>query len=227
MKLSIFSILMVLTAGLLFAVAGNPLLRLDLFESTVVNRVLNYQLSALVVAGLALLVTFVFAGEIRLGYLNLNRSGSMAPIFGRSGGGKWEADAWIIASIMALIVGVVTFFQFLPSGFAFHWAYVALVIPFAATNAFTEEVIFRLSYVTMGDNYTHSRAYGLVMGSMVFGVIHYWGLAPNGVTGAAMSAFLGFILAKSIQETKGFYWAFTIHFVLDIPIMLFVLNHTP
>lgn len=226
-KLGIFSVLMVLTGGLLFVVSSRPLFGFSPFESDVVNHVLNYQLSALPVAGLALVLTFAFAGRVRLGYLNANRRGEMRPVFGRSDGGRWETDGWVIGLIMAAIVGIVTFFQFLPAGFAFHWIYVALIVPFAAMNAFTEETVFRLPYVTMGDNDTNSRVYGLVMGSVVFGVLHFWGVAPNGFLGAIMAAFVGYFLAKSIQETRGFYWAFMIHFMLNLATMLFVLNQAP
>jgi membrane protease YdiL (CAAX protease family) len=128
---------------------------------------------------------------------------------------------------MVAIVALVTFFQFLPGGFSFTWGHLLLVIPIAAMNAFTEEAIFRVPYVTMGANETDSRAYGLVMGSVVFGALHYWGAAPNRIIGAVMSALLGFVLAKSIQETKGFFWAFTIHFMLDLAIVLFILSQAP
>ena len=217
---------MLLVSGLLAMVSGRPLFRFSPFESDVVNRMLNYQLSALPVAGLALLVTFAFAGRIRLGYLNLSRRGEMRPVFGRSGGGRWETDAWFIGLMMVLTVTVVTFFQLLPGGFTFHWVHMALIVPFAAVNAFTEETIFRLPYVTMGDNETNSPMYGLIMGSVVFGAIHFWGVAPNGVVGVIMSALLGFFLAKSIQETKGFYWAFMIHFMLNLAGMFFILNRS-
>lgn len=42
-----------------------------------------------------------------------------------------------------------------------------------------------------------------------------------------MSAALGFFLATSIQETKGFFWAFTIHFMLNLVGMALVLNQAP
>lgn len=226
-RLGIFSVLMVLTACALFVVSATPLFRFSPFESDVVNHVLNYQLSALPVAGFALVLTFAFAGRVRLGYLNLNRRGEMRTFTGRSGGGRWESDGWVIGLIMTAIVGVVTFFQFLPGGFAFHWLHLALIVPFAAMNAFTEEAVFRLPYVTMGDNDTNSRVYGLVMGSAVFGVLHFWGVAPNGFLGAIMAAYVGYFLARSIQETRGFYWAFMIHFMLNLATMLFVLNQAP
>jgi uncharacterized protein len=226
-RLGVFSVLMLLITGLLLVVSSTPLFRFSPFESDVVNRMVNYQLSALPVAGLALLLTFVFAGRVRLGYLNGNRSGAMGPLLGGSGGGRWETDGWVVGVVMAVVIGGVAFAQLLPGGYAFSWPYVALAVPVAAMNAFSEEAIFRLPYVTMGANDTSSRTYGLVMGSLVFGGIHYWGVVPNGLAGALASAFLGFFLAKSIQETRGFFWAFVIHFMMNITMMLFVLNQAP
>jgi hypothetical protein len=57
--------------------------------------------------------------------------------------------------------------------------------------------------------------------------MHFWGAAPTGFVGAIMSMFLGFVLAKSMQETRGFYWAFMIHFMLDLVVVLFILNRAP
>lgn len=225
-KLSIFSVLMILIPGLTSVVGSSALFTFTPFENPIANEMLNYQLSALPVVGLVLVLTFLFAGRVRLRYLNFRRTGPMRPFFARTGGGRWESDGWYLGFIMLGVIGVVTFFQFLPGGFTFHWATLLLVIPFAAGNAFIEETFYRLPYVTMGENDTSSNTYGLVMGSVVFGVMHYWGVAPTGLIGAVMSGFLGFLLAKSMQETRGFYWAFMIHFLLDIGIIFFILNQT-
>lgn len=227
MKLSIFSVLMILIPGLIPVVASSSLFQLAPFENTIANEMLQAQLSALPIVGLVLLLTFLFAGKVRLRYLNFRRTGPMRPYFAQKEEGRWETDGWYLGFIMFGIVGVVTFFQFLPGGFTFHWATLLLVIPFAASNAFIEETFYRLPYVTMGANDTSSNTYGLVMGSAVFGVMHYWGVAPTGLIGAIMSGFLGFVLAKSMQETRGFYWAFMIHFLLDIMVIFFILNQTP
>lgn len=227
LKLSSFSVLMVLLAASLFVVSSAPLFWFNAFENDVANHMLNYQLSALPIAGLALLLTWLFAGQLRLSYLSSRRTGELRPYFAQRAGGRWEADGWNLGFMMCGIVGVVTFFQFLPGGFTFHWATALLVVPLAASNAFIEESIYRLPYVTMGANDTNSRIYGLFMGSAVFGAMHYWGVAPNGFLGALMAAFLGFILAKSMQETRGFYWAFMIHFLLDIVVVVFILNQAP
>lgn len=226
-RLAVFTIVMILVSGLLAAVAHTPPIRLRPTTSPVVNDALSYQLSAVPVAALALLVTFAFARRTRLSYLRLNRTGVMRPFLTREGGGRWETDGWYLGLVMVAIAVTASLVQLSPGGFTFHWLQVAVVVPLAALNAFTEEVVFRLPYVTMGDNDTGSRAYGLVMGSVVFGALHYWGATPNGLSGALMSAFLGLVLAKSMQETRGFFWAFTIHFMLDLPLMFLLLSRTP
>lgn len=225
-KLIIYTVLMFLVTWFLFIVAGNPIFNYNIFNNSVLNYHLNYQLSGLIVAALALILLYIFADKIRLSYLNSNRNGKMKPsiLFAIKNEGKWENDAWGYGIIMVAIMGSVTLFLTNTLGFDFSLVNLLMVIPFAATNAFTEEVIFRLSYVTMGENETNSSLYGLIMGSIVFGIIHYWGVVPNGIFGVLISALLGNFLAKSIQETKGFYWAFIIHFLLDIVIFIFIFN---
>ena len=44
-----------------------------------------------------------------------------------------------------------------------------------------------------------------IISALVFGGVHYFGIAPSGVAGAIMAAFIGWFLAKSINETKGFF----------------------
>ncbi|WBL18785.1 hypothetical protein [Citricoccus sp. NR2] len=150
-KLTTFTILMVSIAGLLFVVAANPLFSFEPFESATVNSHINYQLSALPVAALAAVVTFLFAGRTILRYLNFNREGVMRPFFSKKGeDGRWETDGRAIGLIMVAIIGVVTFFQLLPGGFSFHWVHLLFVIPLAATNAVVEETIYRLSFVSVG-----------------------------------------------------------------------------
>lgn len=109
-------------------------------------------------------------------------------------------------------------------GYNFTIGNTLLAVILAGTNAFIEEVIFRLFFVTMGQNETNSSTYGILMSSVVFGYVHYGGAMPNGFFGAIISALLGYFLRKSIHETQGFYWAFMIHFLLDVVIMIFLLN---
>lgn len=52
------------------------------------------------------------------------------------------------------------------------------------------------------------------------GLGHFYGV-PNGVPGALLSGFLGWFLGKSLLETKGFFWAWLIHFLPDAIIFTF------
>lgn len=52
----------------------------------------------------------------------------------------------------------------------------------------------------------------------IFGGIHYFG-TPGGPLGMLMAGFLGWLLAKSVVETKGFGWAWLIHFLQDVVIL--------
>lgn len=54
-----------------------------------------------------------------------------------------------------------------------------------------------------------------------FGLGHYYGY-PSGVLGVLLSSFLGWFLGKSLLETKGFFWAWLIHFVPDVFIFIFL-----
>ena len=102
-----------------------------------------------------------------------------------------------------------------------------MVLPMAAVNAFTEEVVFRLSYVTSTENAGLSPTWAMALGSLVFGFVHYWGIAPKWTLGAVLIAYIGFFLTKSSLETKGFLFAWAVHAILDVVILTFLFNAHP
>lgn len=55
------------------------------------------------------------------------------------------------------------------------------------------------------------RAQGLLLTAFFFGIAHWDGM-PYGVTGVLMSGILGWLPGKSMLETRGFFWAWFIHF---------------
>jgi membrane protease YdiL (CAAX protease family) len=57
----------------------------------------------------------------------------------------------------------------------------------------------------------------------IFGVAHYWG-NPGGLLGILAAVFLGWVLSKSILETKGIFWAWLIHFQQDVIIFSVILT---
>ena len=56
--------------------------------------------------------------------------------------------------------------------------------------------------------------------TVFFGLGHFYGV-PNGVPGVLLSSFLGWFLGKSLLETKGFFWAWLLHFLPDVIIFTF------
>lgn len=52
----------------------------------------------------------------------------------------------------------------------------------------------------------------------IFGSVHFFG-APGGFLGVVMADALGYVLAKSLRETRALFWAWSIHCVLDVIII--------
>jgi len=140
--------------------------------------------------------------------------------------GMKKNEPWTrIGSIFAVVFTTVTLFFLVvawkPSLSAFLEA--APLIPatllIAAINAFNEEFTLRaapLSTLTP----VIGKQQSLSVTSTYFGLGHFYGV-PNGVPGVLMSSFLGWFLGKSLLETKGFFWAWLIHFLQDVFIFTF------
>jgi membrane protease YdiL (CAAX protease family) len=137
-------------------------------------------------------------------------------------GESWRNFGWIFAVIAGLAVAIPTLLSASPAPGAF--GRVATLIPFvllfAAVNAFNEEVYFRASLLsTLGE--VVGRGHALMMIAAFFGMAHYLYGSPPGVVGFLMTAFLGWLLGKSMLETRGFLWPWFIHFVPDVVVFLF------
>jgi membrane protease YdiL (CAAX protease family) len=95
---------------------------------------------------------------------------------------------------------------------------VALFI--AVINAFNEEFTLRAAplsqlWATLG------KQQALMITTAFFGLGHFYGI-PSGVLGVLLSSFLGWFLGKSMLETRGFFWAWLIHFLPDAFIFTFL-----
>lgn len=209
-------------------IAENPIFNFDISDRSIINTMFNYQLGALIISSICLLMTFLFANKLRLRYMSFNRKGKMqkSKLLLLKEDGYWEEDGWGYGLIVVFIIFIYSLSAFFSTNLKADFSLFnsIIVIPIAAANAFNEEVMYRVSYVTMGSNETKSNFYGLFMGTFVFGLAHYSGFIPNGLIGALMSAYMGFFFSKSIQETKGIYWAFFIHFILDLVILIIFFN---
>jgi len=93
------------------------------------------------------------------------------------------------------------------------------IVVMAAINAFSEEFEFR-SVLLARLEPVLGPWQAILMTSVMFGLGHYFG-APSGPFGVLLATYLGWIAAKSMIETRGFVWAFLIHFVGDFIIYTF------
>lgn len=94
------------------------------------------------------------------------------------------------------------------------------VLVLAAMNAFNEELTYR-STLLAGLKSVVGPQQALWNAALFFGLAHYFGV-PYGILGVVMSTFLGWMLGKSMLETRGFVWAWLIHFVQDVLIFSFM-----
>lgn len=218
-----------IASWLLFAFMKKPLFGIVIFDKDILNFYMGYELSTVIVSAVFLLILYLFADKLRLSYFNLKNIDGVvrpAPLVGikpKEGEG-WKTIGLTIGSIITVVTGIVVYFQIVAgSGLSLRlFPEIPLVLLFALMNAFTEEVIFRLSYTTIVANEKMSPRISEFISAAVFGGVHYFGIAPSGIAGALMAAFIGWFLAKSINETKGFFWAWTIHFAQDVVILFFL-----
>jgi hypothetical protein len=142
--------------------------------------------------------------------------------------GMKEAEPWTrIGTIFAVIFTVFTLIFLLgawgiPSGFSLD---ILIIIPLAVLiatmNAFNEEFTLRAAPLSvLWEKIGKQQA--LLIITVYFGLGHFYGV-PNGVLGVLLSGFLGWFLGKSLLETRGFFWAWLIHFLPDVFIFTFFL----
>ena len=136
-------------------------------------------------------------------------------------GQRWTKFGWIFAGIYA---AGATLFVVLAYGKLLHnfgriVPLLPLAVIFSAINAFTEEFTFRAPLLGS----THDvlgRQPALVISAVFFGLAHYLYGTPGGVPGLLMTAFVGYLLGKSMLETHGSFWALFTHMLADIPIFV-------
>jgi hypothetical protein len=140
--------------------------------------------------------------------------------------GMKEPKPWTkIGSIFAIVftVGTLVFLTFSQFPSVSDFIGVLPLIPvsilIAAMNAFNEE--FTLRAAPLSELWTKiGKTQALLITTVYFGLGHFYGV-PSGILGILLSAFLGWFLGKSLLETKGFFWAWIIHFFPDVIIFTF------
>jgi uncharacterized protein len=186
-----------------------------------INTQSTYQ-SCLLAVALAVLVVLYFINganfSIFLAPGNIDSPATGVPWLGISEGESWLGLGAGLSLFITLATSLVVYLQFRKSG-----GDLRQVIPFfpwillcSVMNSFSEEVVYRLGVIVplVGSIDT---AYILLISAAAFGAPHLRGM-PNGAVGALMAALLGWLLAKSVVETNGIFWAWWIHFLQDIVI---------
>ncbi len=133
-----------------------------------------------------------------------------------------ETENWFhfgrnFAIIISIVTAIVIYFQIISEGnnsIRNILAVLPFSIVFALSNSFVEESITRLGVVVVLKDVLKDKTIPIVS-ALIFGTVHYWG-NPGGIFGVILAGFLGWLLAKSILETKGIFWAWLIHFLQDV-----------
>lgn len=92
----------------------------------------------------------------------------------------WKTIGLTLGGIITLVTGLVVYLQTVSSGGLTlrFFPEIPLILLMALMNSFTEEVIFRLSYTTIVANDQGSPRVSEFLSALVFGGIHYFGIAP-------------------------------------------------
>ncbi|MBU7014689.1 MAG: CPBP family intramembrane metalloprotease [Theionarchaea archaeon] len=140
--------------------------------------------------------------------------------------GMKKPEPWTrTGSIFAVVFTVVTFMFLVlsthPTADAFMnvLPLVPVAVLIAAINAFNEEFTLRAAPLSVLVS-TLGKQQALLITTVYFGLGHFYGV-PSGVLGVLLSGFLGWFLGKSLLETRGFFWAWVIHFLPDVIIFTF------
>jgi len=184
---------------------------------------LTYQIVTLLLAFLTLGLVFLVTPTSFQKYFSIgNISAPVVPV-PAVGINPAPNETWLhIGLNFAVVISIVTFVfiylqlirgRQLPKQKVhfFYW-----VIVFALMNSFTEEMITRFSVVALLDGLI-PLPYIYLISAAIFGTVHYFG-TPGKIPGILLAGFLGWLLAKSIGETQGFFWAWVIHFLQDVVI---------
>ena len=194
-----------------------------------VSRQFNYQILLLVVTSVSMLATYLqnkhnFKTYFSFGHFNA--VGQELKLFGIQQGDTWIKTGLSLCFVVSLVTG--TFLYFYLKQTNVNWSSLQTgffwIVLFSLTNSFGEEMIFRLGIVSSLSGHLSPTTIFLISG-ILFGIPHFAGM-PNGITGVILAGVLGFVLAKSMYETNGFFWPWTIHFLQDVLIFgtLFLTN---
>ena len=210
------------TCGLLLAGSYSKKLGLTITGNNYLNGQINYQILLLIITAVSLLTNFLLNKTHFLNYFSfgqISAVGKELRLFGIKQGDSWIKTGLSLCLVISAITATFMYFQLKQTNLSWSTLQSGIfwIILFSLTNSFGEEMIYRLGIVSpLKGLFAPTTIF--FISAILFGLPHFAGM-PNGIIGATMAGILGFVLAKSMFETNGFFWAWTIHFLQDVIII--------
>ncbi len=219
----------IFSLGLLFTGQWSKKISLAVSENKYISTQFNFQTIVLLITGISILATYLLNKQSFANYFSfgqISASGNELKWLGIKQGDTWLKTGLSLCIVITIVTAIFLYFQLksinpnwksLQSGI--FW-----ILLFSLSNSFGEEMIFRLGIVSpLSEQLAPTTIF--IISAVLFGIPHFTGM-PNGIIGVTLAGILGFILAKSMYETNGFFWAWVIHFLQDVLIIgtMFLMN---
>ncbi|MGI6250906.1 MAG: CPBP family intramembrane glutamic endopeptidase [Anaerolineaceae bacterium] len=204
---------------------NHSLFTFTLLSTNYLNKTFVYQATTLVLSLVIVLITALqtkFQSIKLLSVKNIDGEVIPEPWIGITKKNKdtWKKLGLNFTIMISVVTAVVIFFQVYRNGViqTLTVPIFLLIVLFALVNSFVEEVTFRHTFTSIVEYHKLSPFISKTLSLIIFGGVHYLG-TPGKIPGVILAGFLAWFLSKSIHETKGFFWAWLIHFLQDVIIM--------
>ncbi|MEZ5107286.1 MAG: CPBP family intramembrane glutamic endopeptidase [Draconibacterium sp.] len=194
----------------------------DVSQNEYVNFQFNYQFVLLLVTILSLSANYFLNRGNFLNYFsfgNISVPAQELKLFGIKANDSWLKTGISLSIFISLATATFMYFQLKQA--QVNWALlqggILWILLFSLTNSYGEEMIYRMGIVSPLKGLLQPMTI-FIISAILFGIPHLAGM-PSGLIGATMAGLLGLVLAKSLYETNGFFWAWFIHFLQDVIII--------
>jgi len=219
-----------LSTWVLFTLIGQSAAWIHWFGGRALTTVQQAGDILLKVAQLLIIVAVLFALGLRRADFYLTPGQMDAPLepvpwLGIRSGTRWMRFGTIFALIAAFGLGSLMALGnralLAPDILRRALPFVPVILIFAALNAIYEEVAFKAAPLSQLEP-TVGKRLALFLTAAMFGLGHFTEqYFPAGMS-VVLPAFLGYVLGKSMLETRGIAWAWIIHGVMDVVIFTFL-----
>jgi membrane protease YdiL (CAAX protease family) len=190
-------------------------------------QMLGIQLGRLAVAFAMIAALFVL-GFGRKGFFldfgDLNAPASPLPIVGVDKPTNWRSLGLRLGLYAFLTMLVIMGLLF---GSSLNLSLLSAMLPalpmillLAAMNSFSEELTYRAALLAPIHRILGATQ-AIWLAAVFFGIGHFYGV-PSGIVGGLASTFFGWVLGRSMLETKSLFWPWFIHFCADVVIFSFL-----